>query len=241
MSLTAIISGDATLYHGDMRTVMASAGIRADMICSDVPYRLISGGNTTGEMGGKFGRSSYDNTGQITPCDIDFPDFMPACFAAMGCGHAYFMVNNRNIAACQNAAEDAGFHFHNVLVWDKGIATPNRWYMKNLEFTVLVKAGPAKPINDCASKQLIKCPPPSGAIHETQKPVALMEHYIRNSTQPGDVVLDPFMGSGTTGVAALRTGRKFIGIEIHKPHFDSAVKRISEACLQPDMFDEVAA
>jgi len=65
-------------------------------------------------------------------------------------------------------------------------------------------------------------------FHPTQKPVALMEWIIKNYSKPGDTILDPFMGSGTTGVAALKLQRKFIGIEINKEYFDIATKRIGE-------------
>lgn len=66
-------------------------------------------------------------------------------------------------------------------------------------------------------------------LHPTQKPVALMEYLIRTYTNEGDTVLDNTMGSGTTGVAAVNTGRKFIGIERDDKYFDIAQKRISDA------------
>jgi site-specific DNA-methyltransferase (adenine-specific) len=72
--------------------------------------------------------------------------------------------------------------------------------------------------------------------HPTQKPVALMEWLIQRYTNPGDIVLDPFMGSGTTGVACVRTGRRFIGIEIDPGYFAIAQRRIAEAQLQPALF-----
>lgn len=65
--------------------------------------------------------------------------------------------------------------------------------------------------------------------HPTQKPVALMEWCIEKYTKPGDTILDPFMGSGTTGVAALHTGRKFIGIEMDAGYFQIAQERIAKA------------
>ena len=74
------------------------------------------------------------------------------------------------------------------------------------------------------------------AMHPTQKPDQLMRHIIKASTRPTDAVLDAFMGSGTTGVAAVKLGRKFTGIEIDPGYFDIAVKRISDALKQPDMF-----
>jgi site-specific DNA-methyltransferase (adenine-specific) len=66
-------------------------------------------------------------------------------------------------------------------------------------------------------------------VHPTQKPVALMEYLIKTYTDPGEVVLDFTMGSGTTGVAALRAGRRFIGIERDENYFDIAEKRIMAA------------
>jgi len=80
--------------------------------------------------------------------------------------------------------------------------------------------------------------------HPTEKPVALMADLILLYTQPGDVVLDPFMGSGTTGVACLKTGRRFIGIERDPKWFDVAEKRlrraVSDAAMQPDFFAPMA-
>ena len=66
-------------------------------------------------------------------------------------------------------------------------------------------------------------------VHPTQKPVALMCRIIEDFTKPGDTILDPFMGSGTTGVACINTGRKFIGIEIDAGYCEIARKRIEEA------------
>ncbi len=65
--------------------------------------------------------------------------------------------------------------------------------------------------------------------HPTQKPVALMEYMVKTYSDAGDTVLDPFMGSGTTGVACVKTGRKFIGIEKEPKYFEIAKRRITEA------------
>ena len=68
--------------------------------------------------------------------------------------------------------------------------------------------------------------------HKSQKPIRLLRDLVEKYTSPGDTILDPFMGSGTTGVACVQTGRNFIGIEIDKEYFDIAEKRIKEAQLQ---------
>lgn len=75
-----------------------------------------------------------------------------------------------------------------------------------------------------------------GRVHPTQKPITVMRFSIDKAG--GKSVLDPFMGSGTTGVAAVKLGRQFTGIEIEPKYFDIACRRISEALKQPDMFVE---
>jgi len=70
-------------------------------------------------------------------------------------------------------------------------------------------------------------------VHPTQKPIGVMRWIIQNYTSKGDTILDPFMGSGTTGVACMMEGRKFIGIEICKEYYDIAETRIRDAAMQP--------
>lgn len=77
-------------------------------------------------------------------------------------------------------------------------------------------------------------PHPSVAVHETQKPVALLEWLIRTYTNEGDTVMDDRMGSGSTGVACVNTGRRFIGMEIEVQHFETATNRITEAVREID-------
>lgn len=234
-----VIIGDATLYLGDALEILPAIG-KVNCIASDLPYRLESGGNTTGEMGGKFDKANYDNSGNMVECDVDFSEIMPLMASCLDHGHAYFMVNNRYIAEAENTALAAGFRFHNWLVWDKSTGTPNRWYMKNCEFTLFVFRGKAKYINDCGSRQLIRFPNVMNGVHETQKPVELFEHYIGNSTNAGDIVLDPFMGSATTGIAAINLGRKFIGIEKDERHFENAIRRMKNETRQSNLFGAAA-
>lgn len=73
-------------------------------------------------------------------------------------------------------------------------------------------------------------------LHPTQKPQTLFEYLVQTYTNEGDTVLDPCMGCGTTGAAAIKLGRKFIGIEREKEYFDIAQKRLEETSRQPDMF-----
>jgi site-specific DNA-methyltransferase (adenine-specific) len=77
--------------------------------------------------------------------------------------------------------------------------------------------------------------------HPTEKPLSLMQELVGLYTQPGEIVCDPFMGSGTTGVACATLGRPFIGIEQNPKWFDLSCKRIAEAYRQPRLFDEPIA
>ena len=236
MSHKPTIIGDCTLYQGDCLEIMPTLD-KVDAVVTDPPYMLVSGGLTRADMGGKFNADQYDNGGAIVPCNIEWADFMPPIFESLkDNAHAYVMANNRHVQNMLNSAEVAGFRFHNLLVWNKGTATPNRWYMKNLEYTGFFYKGKAFIINDCGSTQLHKIPNILNAEHPTEKPSELMAVYIGNSTQRGETILDPFMGSGTTGVACAKMGRKFIGIELEPKYFDIACNRIEKAYDQPDLF-----
>ena len=73
--------------------------------------------------------------------------------------------------------------------------------------------------------------PTANRLHPTQKPVALMEYLIRTYTNPGDTVFDNCMGSGTTGVACVKRGRSFIGIEIEERYCEIAAKRLAQEVM----------
>ena len=77
--------------------------------------------------------------------------------------------------------------------------------------------------------------PPRDRVHPNEKPIEMVAHFINNHTYRGDMVLDPFMGSGSSGVAAVRMGRKFIGIELEPAHFETALGRL-RAAQEGDMF-----
>jgi DNA modification methylase len=129
-----------------------------------------------------------------------------------------------------------------VLVWDKGgalgmgdLSIP--WKPDHEEIYVLGKGF----VGTRDSGSVIRHPPvqsmaKNGRLHPTQKPEGLLQLLIAKTG--GDMVLDPFMGSGTTGVAAVKLGRSFTGIEIDPGYFDIACRRIAAALKEPDLFIE---
>ena len=218
-----------------------------DLVATDCPYKIVSGGcrkipkDGERETSGILTHRHKDNkrtdwvdavrTGKMfANNDIEFKDWLPDVYRVLkDKSHCYIMVNSRNLAELQKQAELAGFKFQNLLMWDKGNVTPNRWYMQGFECILMLRKGGAKNINNLGSSNILKVPNIIGnKTHPTEKPIDLMRILIENSTQPNEIVLDPFMGSGSTMIACLNTNRKGIGIELDKHYFDVATKRINE-------------
>lgn len=239
----ARVIGGIELLQGDMREVLPGLDLRADLALSDPPYRITSGGNTSGEMGGCFAHGQYDNSGELFPM-VEWAEMAPLIWAALAeNADAKIMTSDREGGAARAAFEAVGFKFHRTLVWDKISATPNRWYMPNCEFGLYLYKGRARVISDCSSKALIRCPqrdvshlylpgnlPASERRpHPTEKPVELMRFWLENATDPGATVLDPFMGAGAAMVAAALSGRRGVGIELNPKWFDVTCARVAEA------------
>lgn len=122
-----------------------------------------------------------------------------------------------------------------IAVWDKKNSRPQMGRFKNqCEFIVWGSNGALPPNKD------IGCLPgvfqcvnvrTSKRFHQTEKPIELLEKLLQ-ICKPGGTVLDPFMGSGSTGVACVNTGRDFIGIELDQGYFETACRRIADAQVQ---------
>lgn len=237
--------GAATLYLGDARRVVPELP-KAALVVSDPPYRLTSGGAVRPSAGSKAmtggWMAGYDNRGAVVACDIGWQEIAAVCRDGLAAtGDCYLMANDKNLFEAHRAALASGFRFHNLLVWHKVCATANRWFMKDCEFTLYLYRGPARTILTPGAKQMSRVPQHDETSHPTEKPVLEMERYIRASAKPGELVLDPFMGSGTTGVAAVRAGRRFIGVEIDRRWFDIACARLERALTTPrtrKLFDD---
>lgn len=121
-----------------------------------------------------------------------------------------------------------GFNLHDTMIYEKTNPIPqnhNR-YEQCFEYMFVFSKGKPKTFNP---KSILNFERPHPPIHPTQKPVPLFEYLIKTYTNEGDCVLDNTMGSGSTGVAAMNTGRNFIGIEKEEDYFKIAQERIAEA------------
>lgn len=225
--------GNGHFWLGDCLDLMRQIPDESvDCVVTDPPYRVISGGKTCAPGYGFRQSVLSENDGRIfTHNNMTFEQYMPEVHRVLKpASHFYFMTNNLNLRDALNAVKRFGFHFHNLLRWDKNTKTSNRWYMKDCEYTVFAAKRPVKPINDCGSSQGFKFDNPRNKRHPTEKPVELMQHYIENSTLGGELVLDPFAGSGTTVIAAERTGRRWIGIESDPVYYYPAIGRVWSEC-----------
>lgn len=203
-----------------------------DLCIIDPPYKLTSGGCKTSAINGHFKKNGKATDGAkngkvFRENDISPKEYMGEIFRVLKDGsHFYVMCNDKHIKNMIQEGERAGFKLLNILVWNKGMHTPLRYYLKNIEFVILFRKGKAKAINDMGSKALLEFKGIKGKEHPSEKPVALFEHFILNSSQEGDVVLDCFIGSGTTGVASIKNNRRFIGFELDEQYFNIAKERL---------------
>lgn len=125
-----------------------------------------------------------------------------------------------------------------VLIWNKTNPIPaygNKWLADKEYCLYFRKGGYCKPSNYNDSKTVWHMPinqkDKKAYGHPTIKPLPIIENIIRNSSRQGDVVLDPFMGSGTTAVAAVKNGRKYIGFENNRKFYDIALRRTNEVTI----------
>ena len=218
---------DVKLYNDDCLNVLKGVEDNSiDLVVTDPPYEVITGGRNGGVKGKPSGILTENKQlmKSIPKADL----WLSECFRVMKDGtHIYIMTNTLNLTNYLNIINDVGFKLHNLLVWNKNNTTPNRWYMKNCEYVIFARKGFAKSINNPSSQTVHNFDNIIGnKQHPTEKPVELMKLYVGNSSQVGDTVLDPFMGSGSTGVACKELGRNFIGVELDKQYFDIATKRI---------------
>jgi DNA modification methylase len=181
------------------------------------------------QMKGIFAKDRYDNSGNLFDM-VHWPQMAQLFFAALGKnGDAIIMTSDREAVKAGQALENAGFGFHRILIWDKGTVTPNRWFMPNCEFAFYVYKGRARTITNPSAKALIRVPHRDETNHPTEKPVHLMTGWMHQCSPDGGLVVDPFMGSGASAVAAAQLGRRYIGIEIKQGWFDVACVRVRAA------------
>ena len=216
---------DYRLLQGDCIEIMPTlAAGSIDAVITDPPYIV-----TAGPGGGAFGnRSHLVNTGGFTDGGVDH-SFLNHF------NNWFCFCSKRQLSSLIELAEMCD-HW-NLITWAKPnpVPTCNNKYLPDVEYIVHgFSAGHLHgTYQDKQSFFLEKCGEKS-TDHPNEKPLSLMLKLVRLSTLPGQTVLDPFMGSGTTGVACKMLGRNFIGIELDAKYYRIAERRIANA--QPPLF-----
>ena len=217
MEKVRLHDGRVTLYCGDCRDILPTLG-PVDAVVTDPPYGIGADSAMHKAGGTKYGRAAaakrvYASTNwDAEPADMAWVvDFgVPAIVF----GGNYFHLPP---ARCW-------------LVWDKKVN--GEFADCELAWTNLDK--PVRRIEWMWNGMLRRGQEPRGE-HPTQKPVGVMKWCIEHLPASAETILDPYMGSGTTGVAAIALGRRFVGIERDPRYFEIACRRLAEAARQPDM------
>lgn len=199
-----------------------------DLVVTDPPYKVISGGkpHKKGQPSGMLSK----NDGKIFRYNNVNPEiWIPEVYRILKNGsHCYIMTNTINMEKYLKICRETGFGLHNILCWEKNNVTPSRWYMKNCEFTLFLRKGRAKTINNVGSKMIHKFDNIIGnKTHPCEKPIELMKFYILNSSNEGDIVFDPFCGTASVLVAAEELKRQYLGCEIDKEYFNISIERLN--------------
>ena len=220
------------LICDDCLNVLRSLGDSSiDLIVTDPPYPTTSRGNA-GNSGGML-QKEINKKGQVfTHNDIDCSKYAPEFYRVLKDGsHCYVMTNHKNLIHMLNVFTDCGFHFIKSLIWDKKNKIMGQYYMSQFEYILFFRKGRGVKINDCGTSDILSVPnakikDSNGEnLHDTEKPVELMQILIKNSSQEGDIVLDPFMGICSTGIACKNINRRFIGVELDEKYFNIAKER----------------
>lgn len=215
--------GDATLYLGDCMDILPTLD-KVDAVITDPPYGIgidramaaSSGGQSGGMLAkkGVYVASGWDDA----PMSLELANLI----MQKGDDIIFWGGNYYGLPASQC-----------WLVWDKKVNG-------NFADCELAWTNMKKPVRkfEWMWNGMLRQGGEKRNGHPTQKPLALMAWCIEQCLSPANTILDPFMGSGTTGVATIQMGRKFIGIEREPKYFDIACKRIEQASKQVDMFIE---
>ena len=203
-----------------------------DLIVTDPPYKITARGNA-GNSGGMMQKKLSMQGKIFKHNDIKPIDYIPEFYRLLKDGsHCYIMTNHVNLQEMLNVATECGFHFIKSLVWNKGNKIMGRFYMSQFEYILFFRKGKGKKINKCGTADILNVPNKKTKdengknLHDTEKPVELMKILVENSSQVGELVLDPFVGVGATAIACKELDRQYIGVELDEHYYNIAVNRI---------------
>lgn len=236
-----------TLYGGDSLAVLASLPTGSvDAVVTDPPYSSggMVRGDRTGSTIGKYVTTQNTQRDSLVDFSGDTRDqrayefwcalWLAECLRITKPGGVCLMFTDwRQLPATTDAIQSGGWVWRGVVPWYKPVARPQSGrFTGQCEYVVWgSRGGMTTDLTAPCLPGFYQAQPPRSREHITQKPVDVMRELVKIAPE-GGTILDPFMGSGTTGVAAMLEGRKFVGVEMVEHYAAIAQRRIQEAAGQ---------
>jgi site-specific DNA-methyltransferase (adenine-specific) len=222
--------GEHVIVHGDCLEVMAKIPDKCvDLVLTDPPYGT----------GGRDG-SVHLNDDSITGNRMSSDAYVWLVrtysrlifYRTVASAHCYIFSDWRRFKDVQIAFESGGWELRSLIVWDKGNGMGQYWRSCH-EFILWFTKRKPRALSHGGCFNVLHYPPVKGQRnHPAEKPIDLVNFLIEASTRIGDLILDPFLGSGTTLVAAKQLGRRGIGIEIERKYCEIAEDRLRQEVLK---------
>jgi site-specific DNA-methyltransferase (adenine-specific) len=241
------LADGVTLYCGDCRAILPTLG-RVDAIVTDPPY-----GNSNHDGDYNAVLNAYRGI-ENKPIANDDEASMREVVDAMLTEAARLLPKDRSACCAFTSGgggprltfpwlaermNRCGLQFFQSVIWNKLNPGLGQRYRRQHEMIMIAHRTGGRirwNVDNRLVPNILSMMPPRNRQHPNEKPLKLIIKLVDTHSNTGDHILDPFMGSGTTGVAAVRLGRKFTGIESEPLYFDIACRRIGEELKQPDMF-----
>ena len=223
------MSGSFELHQGDavewLRTLKDES---VDLVVTDPPYESLEKHRKRGTTTRlKHSKASSNDWFEVFPNER-FEELFAELFRVLKRNtHCYVFCDQETMFVAKPIAERAGFKFWKPIVWDKMKIGMGYHYRARYEFILFFEKGKRR-LNDLGVPDVLQVPRVWRG-NPTEKPVALAETLIRQSTTPGELVIDPFIGSGAFGVAAVGLGRRFGGADLATDAVQVASTRIGTA------------
>lgn len=232
------------LFNNDYTKIMKDLKDNSiDLIITDPPYLHVKGGMKSK----KYNTGTWKKDSEMVTKMSDFDrekifEFLDYSLRKLKKANMYVFCSKLQLIYYFEYLSEHKKLKYDLLVWDKMKYSmkSTKFYTSDIEYIVriyeagvslnkvLVKDGSKSDIQHYMKRQAYVQPK---GVHNTMKPIELIENFVRVASEEGDIVLDTFMGSGTTGVACMNTNRNFVGIELEESYFDMAKQRIEEATM----------
>ncbi len=229
-----LVHGDAFEFLGGLEPDSV------DLVITDPPYESLEKHRKVGTTTRlKHSKASSNNWFPVMPNDRFLELFTEIYRVLRDNTHLYMFCDQETAFYAKPIAEHVGLRLAKPLVWDKQTIGMGYHYRARYEFILFFEKGDRKLTDLGAADVLTAKRVRHKDAYPTEKPVSINRTLITQSTEVGQLVLDPFMGSGSAGVAAMETGRRFLGCDIMAASMEMAERKIYEAHQRPWYSEEV--